>query len=34
MPGLPLRDLALMDPWEASYTRPRARREREAGRRV
>jgi len=32
MPGLPLRDLAVMDPWEASYARSRSRRER-AGRR-
>jgi peptidoglycan hydrolase-like protein with peptidoglycan-binding domain len=31
MPGLPSRDLAVMDPWEASYARSRARRER-AGR--
>jgi peptidoglycan hydrolase-like protein with peptidoglycan-binding domain/cell wall-associated NlpC family hydrolase len=33
MPGLPLRDLAVLDPWEASYARSRARRER-AGRRT
>ncbi len=33
MPGLPSRDLALIDPWEASYARSRARRERAAGRR-
>jgi peptidoglycan hydrolase-like protein with peptidoglycan-binding domain len=32
MPGLPSRDLAVIDPWEASYARSRARRER-AGRR-
>ncbi|HWY17741.1 MAG TPA: peptidoglycan-binding protein [Solirubrobacteraceae bacterium] len=32
MPGLPSRDLAVLDPWEASYARSRARRER-AGRR-
>ncbi len=32
MPGLPTRDLAVLDPWEASYARSRARRER-AGRR-
>ena len=31
MPGFPSRDLAVMDPWEASYARSRARRER-AGR--
>ncbi len=28
MPGFPSRDLAVMDPWEASYARSRARRER------
>ena len=32
MPGLQSRDLAVMDPWEASYARSRSRRER-AGRR-
>jgi peptidoglycan hydrolase-like protein with peptidoglycan-binding domain len=32
MPGLPTRDLAVLDPWETSYARSRARRER-AGRR-
>jgi peptidoglycan hydrolase-like protein with peptidoglycan-binding domain len=32
MPGLPSRDLAVLDPWEASYARSRSRRER-AGRR-
>ncbi len=31
MPGFPSRDLAVLDPWEASYARSRARRER-AGR--
>ncbi len=31
MSGLPSRDLAVLDPWEASYARSRARRER-AGR--
>jgi|HubBroStandDraft_4_1064222.scaffolds.fasta_scaffold15133_4 peptidoglycan hydrolase-like protein with peptidoglycan-binding domain len=30
MPGLPSRDLAVIDPWEASYARSRARRERAA----
>ncbi len=33
MPGLSSRDLALMTPWEASYARSRARRERATGRR-
>ena len=33
MPGLPSRDLAVIDPWEASYARSRARRAR-AGRRA
>jgi peptidoglycan hydrolase-like protein with peptidoglycan-binding domain len=28
MPGLPSRDLAVLDPWEASYARSRARRQR------
>jgi peptidoglycan hydrolase-like protein with peptidoglycan-binding domain len=28
MPGLPSRDLAVLDPWETSYARSRARRER------
>ena len=32
MPGLPTRDLAVLDPWEASYARSRARRERAGGR--
>jgi peptidoglycan hydrolase-like protein with peptidoglycan-binding domain len=33
MPGLPSRDLAVLDPWEASYARSRARRERVARKR-
>jgi peptidoglycan hydrolase-like protein with peptidoglycan-binding domain len=33
MSGLPSRDLAVMDPWEASYTRSRARRRRASSRR-
>ncbi len=32
MPGLPPRDLAVLDPWEASYARSRARRQRSARR--
>jgi peptidoglycan hydrolase-like protein with peptidoglycan-binding domain len=31
MPVEPSRDLAVLDPWEASYARSRARRERQAG---
>ena len=33
MPGLPSRDLAVLDPWETSYARSRARRERSQSRR-
>ncbi len=33
MPGLPSRDLAVLDPWEASYSRSRARRERSQSKR-
>jgi peptidoglycan hydrolase-like protein with peptidoglycan-binding domain len=33
MPSDPSRDLAVLDPWEASYVRSRARRERRAGKR-
>jgi peptidoglycan hydrolase-like protein with peptidoglycan-binding domain len=33
MPGLPSRDLAVLDPWEASYSRSRSRRERAGKRR-
>jgi peptidoglycan hydrolase-like protein with peptidoglycan-binding domain len=34
MPGLASRDLAVLDPWEASYARSRARRERASKRRA
>jgi peptidoglycan hydrolase-like protein with peptidoglycan-binding domain len=33
MPGLPSRDLAVLDPWETSYARSRARRERSPSKR-
>jgi peptidoglycan hydrolase-like protein with peptidoglycan-binding domain len=33
MPGLPSRDLAVLDPWETSYARSRARRERSVSKR-
>jgi peptidoglycan hydrolase-like protein with peptidoglycan-binding domain len=34
MPSEPSRDLAVLDPWESSYARSRARRERSASRRL